>query len=144
MARTEDSHLAKQASQALPGGDGPAPEAADSALPEPYPAVIVRNETPALGIARCVRLSSANPVLPLLPQDPRRRHALVLAVDNDVYICTSPDLAWECQDSTTASDGFYLPKGVAVAVINKAAHWAACTTTGSASRISVLINQDDE
>lgn len=144
MARTEDSHLAKQAETTQIQGQGQLFDPVETALPEPLATVPVRNESPARGTARCIRLSAANQVLPLLPQDPRRRHALVLAVDNDVYLCGSLETAQAVAGSTTAADGFYLPKGIAVAIVNKAAHWVAVTTTAAPSRVSVLINQDDE
>ncbi len=143
MARTEDSHLAKQASQALPSGDGPASENYDATLPEAYPPVSVRNESPAIGIGQCVSLSSAESVKPVLPQDPHRRHALLLAVDNDVWIAGSKEVAQAAEGSTAGSFAFYLPKGVPVPVINKGAWWAAATTTASVSRISVMVDKDD-
>src|SRR5579875_2620005 len=137
MARTEDSHLAKAAEVTARQAAGTAADPADTALPEPFPAVPVRDESPALGIPRCVLLSANNPVKQLIGRDPRRRNAIVLAVDNDVYLCGSLELAQAVQGSTTASDAFYLPKGVAVPLVAKAAVWAAATTTASTSRISV-------
>jgi len=144
MPRTEDSLTAKQAEVTAQQGQGPAVDPVEMAIPEPLVSVPVRNESPAQGIPRCIALSAANPVLPLLPQDPRRRNALVLAVDNDVYICGSLELAQAAQGTTTGSGGFYLPKGIAIPIVNRAACWVAVTTTGSASRVSVLVSKDDE
>ena len=142
MPRTEDSHLAKQAESTLQSGPGSDP--VEMAIPEPFTAVPVRNESPAQGNARCISLSAANPVLLLLPQDPRRRSAILLAPDNDVYLASSPELAQTAQGSASSGQAFYLPAGVPVPVVNKAALWAAATTTASTSRVSVLISKDDE
>lgn len=144
MARTDDSLLAKQAETAQLQGQGAPFDPVEEAIPEPLVSVPVRNESPAQGIARCVALSAANPVLMLLPQDPRRRHAVVLAVDNDVYICPSLELAQSVQGTATGSGGFYLPKGVVMPIVNRAACWVAATTVAAASRVSVLVNKDDE
>lgn len=147
MPRSDDSHLAKQAETAqlgeLPGHLALADPVTD-ALPEPLVAVPVRNETPAQGNARGVVLSAANPVLLLLPQDPRRRSAVLVAVDNDVYLASSLELAQAAQGSAASTQAFYLPAGVAIPVVNKSALYAAATTTATASRISVLISKDDE
>ena len=104
----------------------------------------VRNDTPTLGVARCERLSANNPWSLLLPRNPRRRSAMVLAVDNDVYLCSSQALAQSVAGSAAATDGFYLPKGIVVPVTYQAPVWVACTTTGSSSRVSVLVSEDDE
>ena len=141
--RTEDSHLAKQAEadMRLPA---PAVDPVDQALPEKFPVISVRDEAPALGTARCVTLSAANPVVQILTQDPRRRRAIVLAVDNDVYLARSQELAQAVQGITTGTDAFYLPAGIGIPVDFKASLWAACTTTATSSRVSVLIAKDDE
>lgn len=129
MPRTEDSLLAKQAETTAQQLAGPAFDPVEMALPEPLVAVPVRDEPPAQAIPRCVTLSAANPVLPLLPQDPRRRRAVLLAVDNDVWVAGSLELAQNAQGAATGSAGFYLPRGVAVAVMAKAAFWCALTST---------------
>jgi hypothetical protein len=148
MARTEDSHVAKLESQALPSGDGPAPEVADATIPEAYPAVVVRDEPPALATWRSIALSTNNPIRPLLPQDPKRRSAVVLA-DAKVVICSSLEAADFANANTSTSDiqGFYLPSGVPVPVHSKAACWVTYTTTDAPSgttHVSVLIERDDD
>jgi len=144
MARTEDSHVAKQASQALPSGQGPAPESTDATLPEAYPAVVVRDESPAQVIASCTALGSANTTRPILPQDPRRRRAVILAVDNDVYLAGSLELAQAAEGGTASTLTFYLPKSIPLPVMSKGALFASATTTATASRISVLVEKDDD
>jgi len=141
MAATHDSHLAKMAG--APAPSGPA-DPVDAALPELYPAISVRNESPALGIGQCISLSSSSGTVKLvLPQDPRRRHALLLSVDNDVWIAGTKEVAQAAEGSTAGSYCFYLPKGVPVPIINKGAWYAAATTTASVSRISVMVDKDD-
>ena len=143
MARTDDSLIAKQAEATQAQGQGAPFDQTETALPEPVPAIPVRSEAPATGIARCVTLSAANPVLLLLPQDPQRRSAILLAADNDVYVCSSLELAQAVQGVTTSGQGFYLPSKIAVPVVSKGALWAAATTIATPSRISVLIAKDD-
>lgn len=115
----------------------------ENALPEPIPAVNVRPETPALGTARCVTLSASNPWLMVLPQDPMRREATLLAVDNDVYVTTSREVAMEIAGAATGVDAFYLPKGIPLPFAAKSAFWVACTTTNTSSRVSVMVAKDD-
>jgi hypothetical protein len=142
MARTEDSHLAKL-EQSVPA-QLPVTDPVDTALPEPFPAIPVRDESPALGSAHAISLSAANPVKLALPQDPRRRRAVLLAVDNDVYVASSLENAQAAEGVTTSSAAFYLPKNVPLVVTTKAALWISATTTASASRVSVLAEKDDE
>jgi hypothetical protein len=141
MATTNDSHLAKMA-QAADIDSGTA--GSDDALPEPFPAVSVRDESPAQAIARCVTLSANNPTLALLPQDPRRRRAVILAVDNAVYVASSLETAQAAEGSTTATHAFYLPTAVPIPVHSRGALWCSATTTSSQSRVSVLVEKDDE
>jgi hypothetical protein len=111
---------------------------------EPVPVVAVAEQPPALGRGYVVVLSDSNPVLPLLPQDPNRRSAIVLAIDSDVYICASRDDAAAAAGGTSGTSAFYLPAGIAVPVQNRAAWYAAATTTAAGSRISVMISLDGE
>lgn len=111
---------------------------------EPETVVPVADQPPALGRGYIVTLGAANPVLPLLPQDPRRRSAIVLAVDNDVYIASTREAAEAAAGSMSATSAFYLPAGTAIPVPNQAAWYAAAATTASQSRISVLISLDGE
>jgi len=102
--------------------------------------VAVDGLLPENGVAITVTLNTANPVLPLLPRDTTRRSAVLLAVDNDVYVSTSPQLA----TAAAASDGdsfegvFYLPAGIGIPWQSTAPLWAAPTTTATPSRISVM------
>ena len=102
--------------------------------------VAVDSIPPENGLATVVVLNSANPVLQLLPRDTTRRSAVLLAVDNDVYISTSPSVAnaAAASDGTSFEGAFYLPKGIGVPWQSTAPLWAAPTTLASSSRISVM------
>jgi hypothetical protein len=126
MATTSDSHLAKMGA---PQGTASAVDPADTALPEPFAPLPVRNESPALVITSVTSLSANNPTRLILPQDPRRRSALVLAVDNPVYLASSLEVAQAAEGSSTSTLAFYLPVGVPIPVASKGAVWAAATTT---------------
>jgi hypothetical protein len=100
--------------------------------------VAVDSLAPNTGIAITVTLTANNPVLPLLPRDTTRRGAVVLAVDNPVYIAVDANLAKQAQGSASSTQAFYLPVGVPVPVGNTAELWASATTTASSSRVSVM------
>ena len=104
----------------------------------------MRDESPAQGNAAVIVLSAANPVLPLLPQDPRRRRAVVLAVDNDVYLSQSRDLAAGAAGTNTGVQAGYLPAGIGIPLDSKNAWYAAATTVATSSRVSVFVFKDDE
>jgi len=103
----------------------------------------VKITSPALGYAQCNLLGNANQTMLILPQDPLRRNALVLAVDNDVYLCSSKETAQAAAGVTSSSAGFYLPKSILMAVPSKGAVWAAVTTTSQTSRVSVFVARDE-
>lgn len=92
------------------------------------------------GLAITVTLNSANPMLPLLPRETTRRSAVLLAIDNDVYISTSPGQATAAAlaGGTALAGVGYLPAGIGVPWPSTAPLWAAATTTATQSRITVL------
>jgi len=148
--RTEDSHIAKQAEIAA-RDPAPIPDPDASAIPEPFPVIAVRDEAPAQGIPRTVGLSANRPVLPLLPQDPRRRRAVIIAVEKPAVICPSVDLAVAVNGAanTGSIEGFYLPVNVPIVWTSKSAEWVTFTTTdapgaGATNHVSVLVEKDDE
>jgi hypothetical protein len=144
VARTDDSYLAKQAEAAQLPGQAGLFDPVEMAIPEPLVAVPVRDEAPAQGNGGVVVLSAANPVLQLLPQDPRRRLAVVLAVDNDVYLSHSRDLAAFAQGANTGTQAAYLPAGIGIPIHSKNAWYVAATTVATSSRVTVLVFKDDE
>lgn len=110
--------------------------------PRPYTAVRVRPEPPDIAAARTITLSAANQVLPILGQDGQRRSAVLLAVDNAVYLATDLGLAQQVAGGSTAEGAFYLPAGIAIPVDTQGQVWVACTTVATSSRVSVLVTKD--
>lgn len=105
--------------------------------------VPVRESLGDIGSARILTLAANQTQRQLLPADPRRRSAVILAVDNDVWITPDEGTASGIAGSATAtSGGFYLPKGTPIPVVSTAEFWVACTTTASTSRVSVLYSRD--
>lgn len=100
--------------------------------------VAVDNLLPALGIAITVTLNSANPVLQALPKDTTRRGAILIAIDNPVYLAVKQNVATAAEGSTNSTLAGYLPVGVPVPVPFTDAVWVSATTTASQSRVTVL------
>jgi hypothetical protein len=149
MARTEDSHVAKSVEVGSKQVQDFVDQV-DTALPEPMVAVPVRNESPALGTWQSRSLSAANPVALLLPQDARRRSAVILA-DAPVVVCSSREQAQaaNASASTVGVSGFPLAAGVPIPVHNKAACWVTFSSdkapaSGGVAHVSVLVEKDDE
>jgi hypothetical protein len=89
-----------------------------------------------------VVLSATNPVLPLLPVDPEREDAAILAVDNPVVIAQSYEQA--ANPANTVANvpqpiGTYIPVGVRWPVKATGATWVGLTTTATNSRVSVMV-----
>jgi hypothetical protein len=99
-------------------------------------------ESPDLGGTPSIVLSAGNPTARLLPRDSHRRSAVILAIDNDVYLTTDPGLAANLAGTAIGTGGFYLPKGTPVPITNTAEWFAAATTTASTSRVSVIVNRE--
>lgn len=104
----------------------------------------VRTVVEAADIANAttVLLNLSQPVQRLLPRDSHRRSAVILAVDNDVYVTSDPGMAINLAGSTTGVGAFYLPAGIGIPVESTAELWAAATTVATNSRVSVLINRE--
>jgi hypothetical protein len=107
-----------------------------------YQAVRVRPEAADTGVVRTITLSSAYPVARLLPADPGRRSAVILAIDNDVYVTGSQGLANDVSGSATASQVGYFPAGIGLPIDNQAEWWVAATTTATNTRVTVITNRD--
>ncbi len=99
-------------------------------------------EAPNLSGVSTVLLTPANPTARLLPRDVHRRSAVILAIDNDVYVTTDPGMAINVAGTATATGPFYLPAGIAIPVDSQAEFWAAATTMATNSRVSVLVNRE--
>jgi hypothetical protein len=107
-----------------------------------YTAVRVRPEAADTGVIRTITLSSQYPVARLLPADPGRRTAVILAIDNDVYVTGSQGLANDVSGSATATQVGYFPAGIGLPIDNQAEWWVAATTTATLTRVTVITNRD--
>lgn len=105
-------------------------------------AVRVRAESPDTGNIRSVTLTAAYPVARLLPADPNRRSAVILPVDNDVYVTGSQGLANDVAGGTAALQAGYFPAGIGLPVDNQGEYWVAATTTTGSSRVTIIVNRD--
>ena len=114
----------------------------DAPVPDsPYTAVRVRPEAPDLGGAYVVNVSSSNPVAQLLPKDAQRRSAVVVAVDNAMWISYSQGTASGAAGSGSGTTAFYLPQGIAIPIDSRQIVYVSSTTAGP-SRISVIVSRD--
>jgi len=106
--------------------------------------VPVAQQLPALGRGYVVILGPNNPVLRVLPQDPARRGAVILAIDSDVYLGDSYDGVQQAAGGTTGTTAGYLPAGIAVPVSSENAWFAGATNDTMSCRVSVWIFLDSE
>jgi len=80
----------------------------------------------------------------LLPQDPQRFMAYVMAIDYPIILCDNKDLATSPDNSTTNipyPQGAYLPTGIMVPILNKGLCWAVNTNANTATRIFTLVER---
>jgi hypothetical protein len=110
--------------------------------PGEYAAIRVRDEAPDQGIIRTVLLTAAQPVNLLLPRDDQRRSAVILAIDNDVFVTKSQGLANDVAGVQTSTQVGYFPAGIALPINNQEEWWVAATTTATNTRITVIVNRD--
>lgn len=94
------------------------------------------------GATPSVLLGASNPVQQLLPRDDHRRSAVVLAIDNDVYLTIDRGMALSLAGNATGTGGFYLPKQVPIPISDTAQWFVAVTTTASTTRVSVIVNRE--
>lgn len=99
-------------------------------------------ESGDLATAMTVTLGSLNQWSLLLPGDQHRRSAVVLAIDNDVYLTHDQGSAISVAGTSTGTQGFYLPAGIAVPVESTAPVYVAATTTTTNSRVSAMIYRE--
>lgn len=76
----------------------------------------------------------------LLPLDPHRRSALIMAIDNDIYLTRDETTAVNLAGSNGGyNGGFYLPVKIPIPIQSQGQLFAVVTTTATPSRVSVLI-----
>lgn len=138
------SRLDRSASAAAQAAPGPevTPEQPGQLTPV---TVNVRSDMPEETIPRTMQLGAANPYLPILPRDMRRRRAVIIPVTNDIVLCETRALAQQVAAVVAASGtastlvaGAYVPKGTVVVLESRDWMFAAVTTTASASPVTVI------
>jgi hypothetical protein len=142
MVQTARKQAQAEADQLAGLGGGVA--GAQGAEADILDAVPVRVMGPDTGTARTFTLTSAYPVAQLLGADQRRRVAIVMAIDNDVYLTSNEGIAHDVAGNTTAGQAFYLPAKIAMPIADRGNYWIAATTTATATRVSVLISRDSQ
>lgn len=117
-----------------------------ASIPEPSPAekfdIYVKTDSPEQVTAFTVVVSTINPSQLLLPMDPCRRRATIVAVDGPVVLSQSLELSQSPQNSATAAglpaSGFVLPMGLpGVVVESEGALWVSLAGS-TATRVSVI------
>lgn len=116
--------------------------AGEDAAGQPYPAIRVRPEAADTGTARTITLSPTYQTARLLPADPQRRMAVIIAVDNDVYITQSEGLAHDVAGNANGMQAAYLPAGIGIPISDQGQYFVAATTAATSSRVSVFISRD--
>jgi hypothetical protein len=104
----------------------------------------VRPAVPGFATWRTMVLGTNQVWRRLLPRDERREQAQILAVDADIVIAESEEMASNANNQVAGVPqpiGFYLSKGLLLPVRNQDAVWVANTSSSSANRVSVLIER---
>jgi hypothetical protein len=140
---TNDSHLAKMASN----------EAMQPQLPEVEDYVEdtflipVRQDSADLTTYfTAVAATGTNPVLLLLPRDPMRFRATIMAIDEPVVLANTKDLATNAANAVTNvpnPTGFYLPVSIPVVIMSKGPCYVAATSA-TPTRISVAVEKYEQ
>jgi hypothetical protein len=79
----------------------------------------------------------------VLPQEPLRARAVILAIDNDIILCETKDLATNGNNIVATPpqpQGFYLSKGVSLEIKSNGLCYAVNTATTN-TRVSVMIER---
>jgi hypothetical protein len=82
----------------------------------------------------------------LLPQDPTRRTAFLMSIDQDIVLAANKDLAGNAQNQVASVPypvGGYLPKLTLLPLTNRGLLWAANTSTSVATRVTVIVERDE-
>jgi hypothetical protein len=105
----------------------------------------VRSERPRDAVWRTM-VFQAGQARQLLPQEPQRYRAVIIAVDQPVIICMNKDLATAPDNQFTVEGfptGFWLPAGIAIVVESRALAWAVNPSQAAAAHVSVLIERHE-
>ena len=73
----------------------------------------------------------------MLPRDDQRRSALIVAVDNAIWVSFNEGAAQDLQGTSGAGGAFYLPANLCIPVLCKGQVWMSATTVASTSSAHV-------
>lgn len=140
---TNDSHIAKMAST----------EAKQPQLPEVEDYVsktfivpVRQDSADQVNYFTSVVATGSNPVVLLLPRDPNRYRATIMAIDEPVVLAATKDLAGNTANQLSNvpnPQGMYLPISIPVVVYSKGPCYAAATSS-TATRISVSVEKYEQ
>lgn len=138
MSTTHDSHLMKMAATEAKQSSTEIPEILDEGLF----VVPVRQDQADLSNYTSMVLNSKNPVQLLVPRDPTRKRATVLA-DNNVILASSSAVAGQATLLATTSTllGFYLPANTPLQIESVAPVWVAQITVTAPSFPATTVAQ---
>lgn len=139
---------ASAAAQAAPDLSAAEAHQADIASVEPnmlpVPVDIIGGE----GAIWSTRVIPAGGAVRILPTDPMRRNAIVMAIDNPIVLCQTQELAQAAANTATGTPyptGFYLPSSGnnAVPLRARGEVWAANTSASATTRVSILVERSE-
>lgn len=134
--------MASAEGQAYSGPAGELLAAEYAGTAEPVPVV----QRPADEAVYATLVLAPGAARQLLPQDPARVRALVLAVDNAVVLCATKELAQAAANQVNNVPypaGMYLPVAtVPTELRSTGLVWAANTSTTASSRISICTERN--
>lgn len=119
----------------------------DSPAAETYD-IYVKVDSPEQVGAYTVVLSSMNPNQLLLPKDPCRKRAVVVAVDGPVVLSGSLEESQDPRNASTATglaaSGFVLPQGLPGLVVEDEAPLWVSLVGDTALRVSVIVERYEQ
>jgi hypothetical protein len=143
MTTTNDSHLAKMASNEAKQPD--LPEAEDY-VTKNYIVPVRQDSADQVTYFTAVVATGTNPVALLLPRDPNRYRATIMAIDEAVVLAATRDQAGNSANTVTnvpAPQGFYLPVSIPVTVYAKGPCYVGATSA-TPTRVSVTVEKYEQ
>jgi hypothetical protein len=111
----------------------------------PLTTVSVDPERPECAIFRTLVLQPVQ-ARQLVPRDPRRRRAMIMAIDEPVIICNTQDQASSPDNLAAAVPypaGFWLPAGIPVYLESRDLAWAFNPNATTPTRVSVMTERHE-
>lgn len=109
--------------------------------------LFVKVDSPEQTDAFTIVLSAANPYQLLIPKDPTRRRATVLAVDGAVVLSSSLEQSQDPRNASTAAglgaSGFVASQAVPLVVESQAPLWVSLVGS-TALRVSVIVERYEQ